>query len=227
MPEQFPGTWYMLIDLGKQGLQKIKLQEVRTREAALIAAKILYRKAVQTYGTHEEDGITYPKPPRIVYAEDVDTHTTPTVDAYHLTVDYSLPLATAIVQCRFDGDVDMDITSDHFPPSRTGTEQVTFTLPHLNRLARTEEVLGYLEENNLRPATLEELLAFEKKQLDLQMKFPIVALGSLWRHPAGYCYVPCLNRESTHHKLGLGWYDPSGLWGERYRFAAVSKLAYR
>ena len=85
----------------------------------------------------------------------------------------------------------------------------------------SDEVLKKLEKLGLRPATLPELLAFGATYPNKQRKFPIVALGSVWRYWEGYRFVPYLWENGARRDLGLGWLERG--WDAYYRFAAVRK----
>lgn len=78
-----------------------------------------------------------------------------------------------------------------------------------------------LDRRGLRPATIEELLAFGAAYPDKQREFSIIALGSVCiGQPIRRNYVPCLWLESAGRCLGLRGAELGG-WYANYRFAAV------
>jgi len=143
-------------------------------------------------------------------------------DTYTALVDYGMSLADMIKVGKYDWFND-DITAEHFPIKGNGKDEVDFQLVHLNKSASSEEVLLHMEKNNLRPATLAELLAFGAKYPEIQREFPICALGSSWVDRGGDRRVPCLGRSGSGRLLGLGWFD--GDWHGGYRFLAVRKAS--
>jgi hypothetical protein len=106
-----------------------------------------------------------------------------------------------------------------FPSRRTVETEVT--LVHLDRYAKTSEVLAELDSRGLRPANVAELVSFGIDYPDVQREFPIVELGSLWVYPHGRHRVAYLWGDSDVRNLRLYWCD--GRWFPTYRFLAVSK----
>lgn len=139
---------------------------------------------------------------------------------YPVTVDYSLSLAKMIKAGKYDWKND-NITAKNFPVKGEGKQAVVPELVHLNRFASTDEVLAHMEANNLRPATLPELLAFGEKYPDVQREFPIVALGSSWVSPDGGRGVTCLWGGGGGRRLDLIWCEVG--WGDSCRFLVVRK----
>ena len=233
--------WYLLIqgydpdtpdafEALHRGLEKIRL-DADSEATAEQEARIIWEDRQRLGVFTEHDGVRYPHPVRLVETVELDWAQAPTLTpeptfpTYHLTVDYSLPLAEAIARCGFNGYVNQDITLDHFSRGRIGTAQITLALVHLDLAATTAQILAYMEENNLRPATIEELLALAEKHPNLQMGFPIISLGSVWWPLRGGCGTPYLSRNAAGRELHLSWFGPAGHWGESCRFAAVSKPA--
>jgi len=130
-------------------------------------------------------------------------------------------LQAMIAEGNYDW-VNSDITSEHFPIEGEGQVEVELHLIHLNRVATGDEVLTELDKRNLRPATIEDLLALGAIHPDLQRDFPIVAVGSVWRRPDGHRYVPCLcGHWDGRRDLGLDWIGFR--WDGDCRFLAVGK----
>lgn len=144
---------------------------------------------------------------------------------FTVIVDYLTPSYDAL-RSSFDR-VDPDFSRATFEPidqcknvART-TSEVAFEYLHLGRDASTDEVLAEMDKRGLRPATYEEALAFAKKNPDEQRKFPIVALGSVWRHPSGSRLVAYLGGSGAGRYLNLDWTEFD--WSELCRFLAVRK----
>lgn len=143
-------------------------------------------------------------------------------DIYTATVDYGMSLADMIKAGKYDW-VNDDITAEHFPITGSGKVEVSFELVHLNKSTSSEEILLHMEKNNLRPATLAELLAFGAKYPEKQREFPIIALGSSWVYRDGDRCVPYLGRYDSKRRLVLGWFG-SG-WYDCWRFLTVRKAS--
>ncbi len=139
---------------------------------------------------------------------------------YPVTVNYDLSLAGMIKAGRYDW-VSSDITEKHFPLVGSGTRETITELVRFNKDMGSDDVLRELDRRGLRPATIEELLAFGARYPELQRQFPIVALGSIWRHDLDRRYVPCLWGGSDERSLCLNWFEFG--WRDDYRFLAVRK----
>ncbi|MGH9460150.1 MAG: hypothetical protein ACRD1X_02955 [Vicinamibacteria bacterium] len=137
---------------------------------------------------------------------------------FPVAIDYSQSLVAMIQTGRYDW-VNSDITEKHFPVA-SGPAQVSIELVHFNRVMSTDDVLSELDRRGLRPATLPELLAFGEKYPEKQRKFPIIALGSVWRYWLGGCHAPYLWGNALVRCLFLFWL---GRWRGRCCFAAVRK----
>jgi len=137
-------------------------------------------------------------------------------------VDYDMSLTEMIAAGRYFWRI-YEINATNFPVSGESQKEVKLKLIHLNRVASTEEILEEMDRRGLQPAKIEELLGLGAKYPELQKQFPIIALGSVWRHPNGYLYAPCLNWLDRARFLGLHCYD--NLWEEYCRFLAVPKAA--
>jgi hypothetical protein len=82
----------------------------------------------------------------------------------------------------------------------------------------TEDLRNELKNRGLRPATLDELLAYARKYPDKQKEFPIVALGVsyIWD---GCHDLPCLDWDGDGRGMSLDWGGSD--WNSCYRFLAV------
>lgn len=140
-------------------------------------------------------------------------------NVYSLTVDYSCSIEDAVKAGNYDWK-NRDINSRNFPTKKSGIAEVDVELLHFNRDMSMEEVLAELDKRGLRPAELHELLKLEEKFPNLQRKFPIIALGSVWRSPGGARGCPYLGRVRFKRGLNLTWIGSS--W-DGCRFAAIRK----
>jgi hypothetical protein len=156
---------------------------------------------------------------------------------YPVTVDYNLTIEQMIDEYYhgFPNCFDQKITTEHFPISGKGkmVRDVQVANLECHRTMRTYSVLQRMDQSGLRPATIEELLAFSF-QWSLETggwsKFTIVALGSVWRERHGECHVPCMRLDTTGNglpsyvRLYLGDGMPDSKWDCYHcRFLAVSK----
>ncbi|MBD3311713.1 MAG: hypothetical protein GF349_04475 [Candidatus Magasanikbacteria bacterium] len=139
---------------------------------------------------------------------------------YVVSVDYGMSLAEMIAAGQY-GWKNSDINADNFPVAGEGIAETKLELVHLNKKASTDEVEAYLEENDLRPATLAELLAFGTMFPEIQRDFPVIALGSSCVRSDGNRFVPYLYRDGSERSLNLSWDDHD--WYEIFRFLAVRK----
>ena len=148
-------------------------------------------------------------------AESFITHPT-----YRLTINYDQTLAEMVSAGGYD-TVNSDITADHFPVKGEGKREVEVTLFHFNRVMTSKQVIAELDRAGYRPGKIEELLALGAEQPDIQRQFPIICLGSGWRHPFGNRYVTSLDVWSSERELVLCWFGSD--WFEDCRFLAVRK----
>ncbi|MBU4314955.1 hypothetical protein KJ673_00955 [Patescibacteria group bacterium] len=139
---------------------------------------------------------------------------------YTVSVDYGKTIEEMVSAGRYDW-YDDSITSANFLVVGTGVATIAIELVHLNKVVSSKEALAYMEANGLRPATIEEQLAFGATYPEVQREFPVVGLGSSWVYRNGVRHAPCLYGYGSYRKLDLYWYDDD--WSESYRFLAVRK----
>lgn len=138
-----------------------------------------------------------------------------------VVVDYDLSLADMIATGIYDW-TNSDITAEHFPFIGEGKAEMAIELVHFGRIIEDgDECLRELDKMGLRAATLPELLAFGAKYPDMQRRFPVVALGSIWQRRDGDRNVPALWERDRGRRLDLRWFEHR--WREHCRFAAVRK----
>jgi hypothetical protein len=141
-------------------------------------------------------------------------------DVFPLSVNYDLPLAEAVDAGKYQG-VHSSITNQNFPSKRHGQAQLDIILVRYDRRMTSEEVLSELDKDGLRPAELPEFLAFGAEYPEVQRRFSVVGLGSVWKDRKGYRNVPCLYEASEARYLDLHWWDDG--WYSHSRFAAIRK----
>lgn len=138
---------------------------------------------------------------------------------YTVVVNFGKTVEEMVASGRYDWSND-NFTSKNF--SVNGTDvAVALELVHLNKVISSEDVLRHLEENGMRPTTVEEFLSFGATYPEIQREFPVLCLGSSWVFPDGDRRVPCLLRGGSDRGLGLCWFG--GGWLEDCRFLAVRK----
>lgn len=138
---------------------------------------------------------------------------------FKIIVNYQRSLQQMIKAGKYDW-VNDNITSEHFLVKGEGKQELTITLFHFNKSMTSDEVKTEMEKQDFRPANIEDLLSLGEKCPDLQKKFPIIALGSVWRtsggHGASYLGWSCVRRH-----LDLYWLETD--WDADWRFAALRK----
>lgn len=151
----------------------------------------------------------------IVFGESVSQNLIP--ETLTITVDYGLSFVEMIAAGGYDWK-NGDITEERFPVKGIGKVERDVELVHYGYDISSEDAVKDLAKRGLRPATIEELLAFGTKYPDLQRKFPIVALGSSARVSV-FRYVPCLCGSDARRDLYLYWCGDD--WDGCCRFLAV------
>jgi len=109
-------------------------------------------------------------------------------------------------------------------PKKTGREEKEIVLFRFADPKPLDEVIAELERAGYRPAELEDLLALGATYPNLQRRFPIMALGSIFTSPDGQRWAPCISREGDNRICSLCGLK-GGLPHPRWRFAAVPKSA--
>jgi len=134
-----------------------------------------------------------------------------------ITVNYNLSLAEMISAGKYDWISD-DINEDNFPVRGTGIIESVVELIHFNRNISSDDAEKELKKMKLRPANVEEILAFGAEYPETQRKFPIIALGSV-ASVSGNREVVYLGRLGAARDLRLLW--RGHVWSARCRFLAV------
>lgn len=141
----------------------------------------------------------------------------------HVTVDYSRTIDEMIEFGKYDLVSD-GITEKTFPlPTKfLGKKIITpVKLFQFKQVAGSDYVISEMEKMGCHPATLAELMALGESQPDLQRKFSIAALGSVWSSAHGIEYVALLRGDVHGRMLSLSQYD--NYWQNNIRFLAVCK----
>lgn len=151
-----------------------------------------------------------------------------------IIVDYSLSLEQMIAAGCYRFVRRSDITPKNFPMDGAGVVELKSQIIHFNRPISSKDAVKELEKIGLRPATIEELLAFGAAYSRARKMFTIVALGSSLKifdnrncPPAKYRNVVCLVRDMDAFKNTRSWdldlqlWD--GDWPKNIRFLAIPK----
>jgi hypothetical protein len=141
-------------------------------------------------------------------------------DVFPVKVNYDLSVEEAIKAGNYQAVHD-DITSNNFPSTRSGQADLEIILVRYDRRMASEDVVRELDREGFRAAELLEFLAFGATYPDVQRKFSVAGLGSVWRDRKGYRNVPCLYEASEGRYLDLHWWDDG--WYTYTRFAATHK----
>lgn len=141
-------------------------------------------------------------------------------EAYNVTVNYDLSVEESIRAGDYQA-VNADISAKNFSWNRTGQADLDILLVRFDHRMTSEDVVRQLDEEGLRPAELPEFLAFGAAHPDVQRKFSVIGLGSVWRDRKGTRSVPCLYTASEGRYLDLHWWDDG--WYSYSRFAALRK----
>lgn len=142
-------------------------------------------------------------------------------DVIGLTVDCEKPLAEMIADGHYNRVSDF-ITARRFPVTCKGKSEAKSHIVTLHQKATSREVEIFLNANGLKPATIEQLLAFGEKFPDSQRKSTIVVLGKTVNRVGGR-YAIYLNGNETDRFLGLDWNSPDDIWEAGSFFLAVNK----
>jgi hypothetical protein len=141
-------------------------------------------------------------------------------EEFPLAVNYDLTVEEAIAAGDYQA-VNSSITGKNFPAQRSGRAELAIVLIRFDHRMSSPDVLRELDQEGLRAAELPELLAFGAAYPEVQRKFSVVGLGSVWRDRKGFGNVPCLYAASEGRYLDLHWWDDG--WYTYSRFAALSK----
>jgi len=146
------------------------------------------------------------------------------LNIFKVAVNYARPLMEMIRAGKYDY-VNSDIIAKHFPVKGKDILPVELELVHLNKYISSDDAIAEIKQRGFRPAKIEELLAFGEKYPEEQRKYPIVALGSVWRSWRGIRDVPYLGGRGDGRGLSLDCFGYD--WDEDFRFLVVRESACR
>lgn len=141
-------------------------------------------------------------------------------DSFRIGINYDKTLDQLIADGQYKW-VSQDINSKLFHFSGAGIIEANLVLVHLNRTASTQEILDELKRLNLVPARIEHLLTFGISFPDEQLKYPVIALGSVSQIADGRQIVASLWKQDGERILRRGW--PEVNWPSHARFLAIQK----
>lgn len=131
----------------------------------------------------------------------------------------------SIRRAVFAGDYDLAdgiSLSKRFPWDWPGKKKQTATLVHLDEEAEGSDVLVAMIENNIRPATMAELLIFGAEYKSFQRSYPIVALGQSYQPRfSKNIFVGCLSSFGICNESRKADAVFDGLWPKSTRFLAI------
>jgi len=142
-------------------------------------------------------------------------------ETYPITVNYAMTLEQMIVAGKYDRE-HYAINSKNFVIKGEGKPELKPQLIHFNYDISSDVAEAKLDKLDLRPANLEELLAFGATYRDLQKKFPIVALRAETSIFGNRC-VAGLDYINLSRRLHL--YCRTGFWYAHCRFLALPKFS--
>lgn len=154
------------------------------------------------------------------------------VQTYQVVVDYDQTLDQMVKAGGYDMVVEEEkITAKNFPFQAKGKVNVDLQLIHFGKAMQEWEIDTKLDRMGLRPATIEELLAFGAQYRDEQRKFAIVAMGSQWVDDSTdiLVFYPFLGhfRDSRFLQLYAMWKycnnDANNTWVKEIRFLVAPK----
>ena len=140
-----------------------------------------------------------------------------------LAIDYTKTVKKSISDGKYDLK-NSAITPKNFPVSlkMIGKKvEVSVKLFHFDRGINCLDAISEMDKAGYRPATLMELLALGSLYPELQRRFSIIALGSVWSDEHGRNFVPLLQMFGSKRHLELIW--NGCVWTIHYCFLGVCK----
>ncbi len=126
-------------------------------------------------------------------------------DRIILSIDYSTPFGQRVAAGNYDWKND-DLTEDRFPIDGEGIEEYEFRYIHTNRDVSSKTAVDLIRkedcQNPWEPARTEHLLAYGENFPEEQLKWPILATGSVGK-VRDICFVPCLEGDGSKRGLDL------------------------
>ena len=114
--------------------------------------------------------------------------------------------------------INSDINAENFPIDKPIRDDEETRLFHFDRVISSAEVEAEMAKEGWKPAKIWHLLFWGAKNPEEQKKYPIVALGSVWRG-----LVPCLDWDDIDRERYLYLIRFDNEWDSDCRFLAVRK----
>lgn len=139
---------------------------------------------------------------------------------YPITIDPSRSLEDMVKDGNYN--CNPNINTENFPSQGEVSGEVIIRLFHFRRNISTADALAEMDRRGFRPATVRELIVFGAVYPDIQLEFPVIALGSVWQSPYGGGHnVVCFDRDEWCN-FNLYWLDLG--WDDSCQFAVVCKF---
>lgn len=141
-------------------------------------------------------------------------------DSVSVIVDYNRSIEASVAAGKYDF-VCKGIDDTNFVRTDSGVRTLSLMLMWFDTSMTSTQVLEELDQQGMRPATLQELLSLGEQHPHLQLNNCLVALGTVWRAPWGLS-VPSLARSYYDWRcLDLGEFHQ--LHPATFRFVSVRK----
>ena len=147
-----------------------------------------------------------------------------------LKINYGKTVEQYVAEGHYDvgGDI---VTSKYFPIlENKGEKEVEFKLFQFDFDTITEysEIIFFIEKSGYHPATLIELLALGSERPELQKKFPVIALGTMWKSPFHdfdpfFPMLDYFNKELWINFIGAPMIKGNNNLCTSYRFLGIRK----
>lgn len=146
------------------------------------------------------------------------------VDFYPVVVDYGMSIGDMVKAGKYDWSNE-SINNNTFPVYGQGRVNVNVGLFRFGRegdVFQYEDVLQRFDSLGFRPGNVAELLAIGSTYPELQLKFPIVQMGTVWHHVERNGYRGLyLRRGKLERGLSVIWLD-KGFYNY-YRIIGIKK----
>lgn len=140
---------------------------------------------------------------------------------FPVTVNYDIPIGDAVKTGNYDW-VEDELAKISFISVGSGKESLAIILIQNTQIS-ARNMPKELDRQGLRPANIQELLAFGAAYPEKQKEHPIVALGLLGQDSEGLHYAAYLDGLASQRSLRVTWMDYD--WLSTYWYAAVRKPA--
>jgi len=196
--------------------------------ATIIALVVCCCLVIAAYNSISQSSTPIIQPARPGYQAREPAAIPATLTKFPITVDYDQTIeemmkAGNYAWIQFDWREEVGVKSELERASHHGTDEVEMVLVHFNRRMWSREALHELARIDLQPANVPELLAFGAAYPNIQLEYPVVALGFVVHGWSPYLYLlpPGISYASGRSLFLNG--DGAGGWDPATRFAAVGK----